>query len=272
MSNSGSQFRIVLKFQILTKFFQKLQVFQVFHRHFQIPGFFQVFQVFQKSGRPVLISIEDCVRCEEANLSQYVQNSEEWLLKEIAEMELVSSVETSEEYKERIHRERKESLKSKPLHGKFMNIVDDLAEEGKVDLNRSWQLLKGGFLTKASESFIMAAQEQALAIKWRKSTIEGVEGEDGLCRVCGEFFETVKHIVSGCYELAKKQYRSVMIRWTLECIGNSVGSMVLSVPTSGITTFQAPLANPKMACMKYSGTVRFLLAKAFNITSLMWFW
>ena len=154
-----------------------------------------------------LISIEDCVRCEDANLSQYVQNSEEWLLKKVGEMELVSSVVTAEDYKKRVDQERKESLKSKPLHGKFFNIVDDLAEEGKVDLDRSWQWLKGGFLTKASESFIMAAQDQALATKWRKSTIEGVEGEDGLCRVCGEFFETVKHVVSGCNELAKKQYQ-----------------------------------------------------------------
>ena len=69
-------------------------------------------------------------------------------------MELVSSVETAEDYKKRVDRERKESLKSKPLHGKFFNIVDDLAEEGKVDLDRSCQWLKGGFLTKASESFI----------------------------------------------------------------------------------------------------------------------
>ena len=161
----------------------------------------------RNEGGRGLISIEDCVRCEEANLSQYVQNSEEWLLKEVAEMELVSSVETAEDYKKRIDLERKESLKSKTLHGKFINIVDELAEVGYVDLDRSWHWLKGGFLTKASESFIMAAQEQALATKWRKSTIEGVEGEDGLCRVCGEFFETVKHVVSGCNELAKKQYQ-----------------------------------------------------------------
>ena len=106
-------------------------------------------------------------------------------------MELVSSAETGEDYKKRIDLERKEALKSKPLHGKFLNIVDELAEEGDVDLDRSWQWLKGGFLTKASESYIMAAQEQALSTRWRKSTIEGVEGEDGLCRICGKWFETV---------------------------------------------------------------------------------
>ena len=58
-------------------------------------------------------------------------------------------------------------LLSKPLHGKFFSTVNNLAEEGDVDLDRSWQWLKGGYLTKSTESYIMAAQEQALQTKWR---------------------------------------------------------------------------------------------------------
>ena len=161
----------------------------------------------RSEGGKGLIGIEDCVRLEEANLAQYVQNSEEWLLQEVRDMGLVSSVETGEELKKRKDAERKESLLGKPLHGKYFATVEKLAEEGFVDLDRSWQWLKGGFLTKASEGFIMAAQEQALQTRWRKSTIEGSEEVDGLCRICGERFETVKHIVSGCSELAKEQYR-----------------------------------------------------------------
>ena len=69
--------------------------------------------------------------------------------------------------------------------------IEAVAEAGGVDRERSVQWLKAGFLTKATEGFIMAAQEQALRTK---------------CRVCGEWFETVKHIVSGCGQLAKKQY------------------------------------------------------------------
>ena len=52
----------------------------------------------------------------------------------------------------------------------------------------------------------MAAQEQALRTKWEWSTIDKVEGEDGKCRICGVWFETVKHVTSGCEQLAKKQY------------------------------------------------------------------
>ena len=151
----------------------------------------------QSEGGKGLIGIEDCVRLEEANLAQYVQNSEEWLLKEVSEIALVSSVETGEELKKRRDVERKESLLGKPLHGKFFATVEKLADEGDVDLDRSWQWLKGGFLTKASEGYIMAAQEQALQTRWRKSTIEGVEDENGLCRICGKWFETVKHVFPG---------------------------------------------------------------------------
>ena len=121
-------------------------------------------------------------------------------------MGLVSSVETGVEYRKRMETERKAVLLGKPLHGKFIADVERLVEEEGVDSERSWQWLKAGFLTKSSEGFIIAAQEQALRTKWVKATIDKVEGEDGKCRICGDWFETVKHVVSGCSQLSKKQY------------------------------------------------------------------
>ena len=64
----------------------------------------------RKHGGRGLISIEDCVRMEQANLSHYVSSSTEWLLKEVSEMGLVSSVETGEEYRKRMEAERKAAL------------------------------------------------------------------------------------------------------------------------------------------------------------------
>ena len=73
---------------------------------------------------------------EEANLAQYVRNSSEWwLLKKVAEMDLVSCVETGEKR----DTERKTALREKALHGKFFTEVDRLTEEGGVDYERSWQ-------------------------------------------------------------------------------------------------------------------------------------
>ena len=116
----------------------------------------------RKEGGKGLIRVEDCVKMERANLKSYLSDSEEWLLKEVAAMDLVKSVESAADYKKRIEAERKETLRSKPLHGKFFNVIEELAEEGVVDQDRSWQWLKAGFLSKSTEGFIMAAQEQAL--------------------------------------------------------------------------------------------------------------
>ena len=52
----------------------------------------------------------------------------------------------------------------------------------------------------------MAAQEQAMYTKGVKVSIDQVEGDYGLCRLCGKFHKSVQHIDSSCEELAKEQY------------------------------------------------------------------
>ena len=44
----------------------------------------------RKEGGRGLISVEDCVKMERANLKSYVSEREEWLLKEVAAMERAS--------------------------------------------------------------------------------------------------------------------------------------------------------------------------------------
>ena len=72
-----------------------------------------------------------------AKLKSYVSDSKEMLLKEVADMELLKSVGTGAEYWKRMKAERKVYLRSKQLHGKFFNIIKELAEEGAIDLDRS---------------------------------------------------------------------------------------------------------------------------------------
>ena len=175
----------------------------------------------RKDGGRGLIGVEDCVRTEEAGLAEYVRQSSEWMLNAVNDMGIVSSVETADEYRKRVDAERKENLAGKALHGKFFREVSEVAAEGGIDIDRSSQWLKGGFLTKTTEGYIMAAQEQALGTRWKRLTIDGEEGIDGKCRVCGQWWETVKHVVSGCGELAKKQYTirhdqmGVRVHWEL---------------------------------------------------------
>ena len=61
-------------------------------------------------------------------------------------------------------------------------------------------------MTKATEGYVMAAQEQALRTIWVRAMIDGEADADPMCRLCGVRWETVTHLVGGCGELAKKQY------------------------------------------------------------------
>ena len=80
-----------------------------------------------------------------AKLKSYVSDSKEMLLKEVADMELLKSVETGAEYQKRMKAKRKVYFRSKQLHGKFFNIIKELAEERAIDLDRPRQWLKAGF-------------------------------------------------------------------------------------------------------------------------------
>ena len=54
----------------------------------------------RKEGGKGLISVEDCVRREEASLSTYACGSGEWMLKVVADMGIVSETVTAQEYKD----------------------------------------------------------------------------------------------------------------------------------------------------------------------------
>ncbi len=178
----------------------------------------------RKDGGRGLISVEECVNSEEKSVTEYVVRSEEWMLKEVAKILKVG--ESKEDYQKRLGRERKERLREKKVHGKFMGEVSEVADE------RSWQWVKAGYLTPSTESYIFGAQEQALRTRWRRAAIEG-EDVEIFCRVCRkpERIETVSHLASGCGELAKKQYKirhdkmGTRIHWELckkygiECAG-----------------------------------------------------
>ena len=99
-------------------------------------------------------------------------------------------------------------------------------------------------------------REQALRTKGVKANVDKVEGEDGLCRLCGKFPETVRHIVSSCGELAKKQYLIRHDKMGSGFTGNYVGSMEFNVKTSGIIMFLALCALLKMAILSYIGIRR----------------
>ena len=154
----------------------------------------------RKDGGRGLISVLNCVEMEKRSLSEYVRTSDEWMLKRAAELGMVTVTESKNEYKARVEREKKEGAESMVRFGKFYRDTKELAHE------RTNEWLKSGHMGKATEAYIIAAQERALHTRSRRARIYG-EDVDPKCRVCGLYEETVMHVASGCEELAKKQYK-----------------------------------------------------------------
>ena len=64
---------------------------------------------------------------------------------------------------------------------------------------------KSGGLKSETEGFIIAAQDQAIKTNYYRCNILN-DGTDPMCRIRGQYQETIDHIVAGCPELAKTEY------------------------------------------------------------------
>ena len=153
-----------------------------------------------------LISVEDCVRMEEANLRNYMRSAAETPMVAARSVligdEECSKEESGAEYKERVLTERAERVHEKKMHGKFFRDVQEISASSEL-----FDWVKCGSVNKSTEGFLFAAQEQALPTNWLKARITG-ESEDARCRRCKKQDETVAHIVSGCSVLAQSDFKT----------------------------------------------------------------
>ena len=92
----------------------------------------------------------------------------------------------------------KQKWEEKSMHGQYPKRVN----EKDVDHQMSNQWLKSGGPKSETEGFIIAAQDHAIKTNYYRSNILN-DGTDPMCRICGQFQETIDHSVAGCPELAK---------------------------------------------------------------------
>ena len=160
------------------------------------------------TGRPYIptmeggrghLSIADCVETEEQNLSLYLVQSEERLLRfsksERIFLEYEEPVSTTKKQKEE---ERHKQWKEKQLHGKFVRETEELRSV------ETWRWNKKGYLMKETEGLIFAAQEQTLRTNGIRKNIDG-QGVSEKCRVCGERNQSVTHLIAVCKKPASPE-------------------------------------------------------------------
>ena len=187
-----------------------------FHRNSSVDRLYMKRQV----GGRGLISVEECVKAEVLGLNEYVAGSEEWMLK-VVESRLGAGAEPKFEFKKRMAEERKDRLTGKNLHGKFFKETKDVADE------KSWQWLRRGSLYKTTEGYLCAAQENALTTRNYCATVLKDGGNDK-CRMCGDYVETVGHLVSACKKMAQTDYKRRHDRMGLRVYWEVCGNLGLT--------------------------------------------
>src|SRR6185369_17557414 len=109
--------------------------------------------------------------------------------------------ETKSEYRQRMGSKRK-NWKNKIMHGQFLRQTED-----QIDQKESVRWIAEGYIKKATESLLMAAQEQALRTRKIRHAIDKAN-VDPKCRWCGAKDETVNHLIAGCSKLAQGEYKA----------------------------------------------------------------
>ena len=169
----------------------------------------------RQTGGRGLLQVKQTVEEEKRALNDYIRNSTENYLKEVAKQEILKGQETKKEYHKQEINTRKERWQGKALHGQYLKDI-----EGKVDCDNTWKWLTNGELKKETEGFIIAAQDQALRTNAIKTKIDKT-ANDSKCRLCKEKEETVDHLVSTCSKIAQTDYKerhnkvASMLHWNL---------------------------------------------------------
>eukprot|EP00795_Rhopilema_esculentum_P013890 gene13890-biopygen3805 len=155
----------------------------------------------RKKGGRGLISVEECVMLEKTSLGFYINESEEMLLQEVVNEDIMSENENPKTIKEKLRRTREEKYYNKSLHSAFLRETEEVRDD-----DNSWLWVKKGYLKKETEGLIMAAQGQAIRTNWIRHNIDK-EDISPSCRLCGGRDETISHILSECKELAQNDYK-----------------------------------------------------------------
>ena len=161
------------------------------------------------------VSLLDVVECEKRSLSCYLHSATEPLLCCARDILQIPVMDGAGDYISEACQQRLLKWRDKALHGEFLRKVDS---GGELSLSFKWLLY--GRLKIPTEAQVVAAQDQALAVRAVQNHIYGMSVPLN-CRVCGMVPEYVDHLLSSCTPLAATMYKqrhdriASIVHWSL---------------------------------------------------------
>ena len=139
----------------------------------------------RKAGGRGLASIEDSIDTSIQRLEDYIEKHERGLLTAIKN-------NTDNTIDNRMTKTRKQKWEGK--HGRFKRLIN-------ISHDKTWTWLSKGNFKRETESLLMAAQNSAIRTNHIKARIDKTQ-QNSKCRLCGDWDETINHIISECSKLA----------------------------------------------------------------------
>ena len=96
---------------------------------------------------------------------------------------------------------RKQKWEKKQLYDRFKRLINDISHQ------KTWTWLRKGKLKRETESLLIAAQDLAIRTNHIKARIDKTQ-QNSKCRLCGDWGETINHIISECSKLSQKAYKA----------------------------------------------------------------
>ena len=86
-------------------------------------------------------------------------------------------------------------------------VTQSPVKNHQLSHQKTWTWLRKGNLKIETESFLIAAQDNAKRTNHIKARIDKTQ-QNSKCRLCGDRDETINDIISECCKLAQKEYKA----------------------------------------------------------------
>ena len=95
----------------------------------------------------------------------------------------------------------KYKFEEKQLDGLFKRLIKTTSHQ------KLWTRLRKGNFKRETESLLIAAQNNAIRTNHIKARICKTQ-QNSKCRLCGDRYRTINHVISKCSKLSQKEYKA----------------------------------------------------------------
>ena len=170
-----------------------MTMYKTLHPRDDVARLFTNVLVSRKEWGRRLACIEDSVDASIQRLVDYIEKHEGGLV-------TATRNDTDDSKTNRMIITRKQKWEEKQLYRRFKRLIN-------ISHDKTWMWLRKGKLKRETESILISAQNNAIRTNNIKAKIDNTQ-QNSKCRLCGDWDETINHVISECSKLTQKEFKT----------------------------------------------------------------